>query len=478
MNASTTVLNFLFPLITFPYVSRVLMPDGYGAAELALNTAQLFALIALLGVNTYGIRECAKVRDCETELARVFQELVVIIGSWTVVVMAAFYATVFFVPRFAESSSIFFVAGLLIPLSVLGLQWFMSATEQYAFMAVRNVVVKLIIVAAMFLFVKSETDVIVWIALSVLSTGLSSVANFFYIARNLKLQSWRSLNWKRHIKPLVIFFLLVAATTIYTMLDTIMLGYMTTNADVGYYNVAIKIKNILTSIIGALAAVLIPRATFYLAHAENDKYIKIVNLSVRAAVIYAFFVVPTGIVFADPIILILAGNQYAASVPVLIMVMPAVFFISFTQITSFEILTPQNCEKKITIVYAFAGLLDIGLNLLLIPSLHALGAAISTTLAECLIFIAHLVIIHKMEPLSPYVKGCLKILPCEIIAISVMMLGRVAFGGTFISAIVSIAISASVLLIGLKMIHEPLIEDAAASIKKIKDDKKNAENKT
>lgn len=465
MNAATTVLNFLFPLITFPYVSRVLLPTGYGAAELALNTAQLFALIALLGVNTYGIRECAKVRDDQEKLAKVFQELIVIIGFWSIVVTLAYYGTIICVPRFSESASVYFVAGLLIPLSVIGFQWFMSAMEQYAFMALRNIAVKIIIIIAMFLLVKSEADVIIWVALSVLATGIANITNMIYIAINLKISSWRQLNLRRHIKPLIIFFLMVAATTIYTTLDTVMLGYMTSDSEVGYYNVAIKIKNILISLVGALASVLIPRATYYIAKSKSDDYFRIVNLSVRAATIYSFFVLGAVAIFANSIINILAGEQYALSVPALILVMPAVVFVSYTQITSSEILMPKSREKDLAIIYAFAGLIDIVLNILLIPTYHAVGAAIGTTAAEGFVFFAHLIVIKRMETLKPYIKGCSKIIPCELAAFFLMILGRILLGDTFIAAAISIVVALSLLIIMLKIIHEPLVEDLAGFIK-------------
>lgn len=467
MNAATTVLNFLFPLITFPYVSRVLMPSGYGAAEFALSTAQLFALVALLGVNTYGIRECAKVRDDEGQLARVFQELILIVGVWTVAVTAAFYISVFAVPRFAESVSLFLVAGALIPLTTLGLQWFMSATEQYAFMAVRNLVVKLVVVIAMFAFVHTAADVVIWVAISVLSTGLASIANAAYVFRNVRLQKWRTLNWKRHLKPLIVFFLMVASTTIYTMLDAVMLGYMTTDADVGYYNVATKIKIVFVSIIGALAAVLIPRATHALAQKDEKEYYRIVNLSVHAAVMYSFFVVAAGMIFAEPLILLLAGDQYQTSVMVLQAIMPAVLFVSFTQITLSEILTPKNEEKKLATVYGIAGAIDIVLNLVLIPAYHALGAAIATTIAECFVFAAHVIIIRRMEPLAPYLVGCGKILPWSALSIGVLAGGRLLLGCSFWSAAVSVAAALVVLLAGLKLAKEPLVSDLLLTGKRL-----------
>lgn len=467
MNAATTVLNFLFPLITFPYVSRVLMPDGYGAAEFALSTAQLFALVALLGVNTYGIRECAKVRDDEAALARVFQELILIVGVWTIVVTAAFYVSVFAVPRFAGSAPLFLVAGALIPLTTLGMQWFMSATEQYAFMAVRNLGVKLIVVLSMFAFVHTAADVIIWVAISVLSTGLASVANAAYVFRCIKPQEWRALNWRRHVRPLVIFFLMVASTTIYTMLDAVMLGYMTSDADVGYYNVATKIKVVFVSIIGALAAVLIPRATHALAQNNEGEYLRIVNLSVHAAVMYSFFAVAAGMVFADPIIMLLAGSQYDSSIPVLRAIMPAVLFVSFTQITLSEILTPKNEERKLAAVYGIAGAVDIVLNLALIPSYHALGAAIATTVAECFVFTAHVIIVRRMEPLGPYLRGCGKIIPWEMASLAVLVGGRMLLGNSFVGAAITVGVAMVVLIGGLAAVKEPLVEDLLATGKRL-----------
>lgn len=464
MNAATTVLNFLFPLITFPYVSRVLMPAGYGAAEFALSTANLFALVALLGVNTYGIRECAKVRDDEAQLARVLQELIVVVGVWTIVVTAAFYVSTITIPRFAESGPLFLVAGALIPLTTLGMQWFMSAMEQYAFMAVRNLVVKLVVIIAMFVFVHTENDVVIWVAISVLSTGLASIANAVYIFRNVKLQKWHSLEWKRHLKPLIIFFLMVASTTIYTMLDAVMLGYMTTDADVGYYNVATKIKLVFTSIIGALAGVLIPRATHALAVNNESEYFRIVNLSVHAAVIYSFFVLVAGILFAEPLILLLAGNQYGSSVMVLQAIIPAVFFISFTQITLSEILVPKNGEKKLVIVYAIAGAIDIVLNLALIPPYQALGAAIATTIAECFVFVAHVIIVGRMESLGPYLVGCARILPWEGLSIFALIGGRILFGCSLLAAVASIFAALAILVVGLRAAKEPLVRDLTSTM--------------
>lgn len=467
MNAASTSLNFLFPLITFPYVSRILDPTGYGAAEFALSTAQLFSLVALLGVNTYGVRECARIRDNKMALSGIFQELMLILGVWSIVVTAAYYVIIGIVPRFSESFDLFIWAGLLIPLSTLGVQWYLGANEQYAFMAGRNLAVKLVVVVCMFLFVRTAGDVVVWVVISVASTGLVSMANAVFVLRNVERQPWYSLNWKRHIKPLVIFFLMVASIGIYTMLDSVMLGYMTDDAQVGYYGVAVKIKNVFTAIIGALSGVLVPRTTYYLAQGDRDAFSRSVNLSVRAAFIYASFSVTAVLLFAEPVILLLAGQDYAPAIIALQAIMPAVVFISFTQVTANEVLTPLNREWALAIGYGVGGFVDIALNLLLIPMWGALGAGVATTVTEMLIFLMQFVLVVRITGLRMFMRGCARPLPAILIAICIMIGGRVIFGAGSVAAVGSVAAAAVALLGGLLIVEEPLIADVMGSAKRM-----------
>lgn len=464
MNALSTALNFLYPLISFPYISRVLAPEGYGASEFALTVAQFFSLVALLGVNTYGIRECAKVRNNDVELAKVSQELFLITGIWTIIITAAFYASALVIPRFSENLGLFLIAGLLIPLTTIGYQWFMAASEQYAFMAVRNLFVKIIVIVTMFVLVRTESDVAIWVAISVGATGLSSIANLTYISKNFKFQEWRLLSYRRHIKPLLFFFTVVAATTVYTMLDGIMLGFMTSDVDVGYYNIAIKIKNVLIAIIAALAGVLIPRATYHLAQGDDSAYARIVNLSVHAALMYSFFAVTAVIAFATPIILLLAGDQYLESIPVLVAIAPAIIFISFTQITASEILTPKGQERALAIIYGAAAFIDIGLNCMLIPAYHALGAAIATSITECFVFVVQVIVVRKREPLSPYLIGCTKIIPWEFVAILVLIGARIFMGNSLAVALAATIVSVVLLVVGLYLSKEPLVLDLVTTI--------------
>lgn len=457
MNTFTTLVNFLYPLVTFPYVSRVLTPTGYGGAEFAISTAQIFALVALLGVNTYGLRECAKVRDDAAKQAKLFQELLVVISIWTVIVTISYYVFVILLLGSNSNMQLFLISGLLIPLTSFGLQWFMSANEQYAFMAVRNVLIKLAILALMFLCVHTSNDVVIWVVLSVLATGLATFANCIYAIKNIKLYSWGELKLRRHIQPLVVFFLMVASISIYTTLDSVMLGFMTDSTQVGYYSVAVKIKNVFTAIIASLANVLIPRVAYTLAHNQKNNYYRLINVSVRVAMLYSVFTVFAGMLYAEPIILLLAGDSYRNAIVVLFAIMPAVACISFTQITSLEILTPQNKEKALSITYCIAGVVDIVLNIILIPVWQALGAAIATTVAEFLVFLMQLVIIAKKEKMQPYLQNTKKLVPGLVVSVFCLGVGRALFGVSLISTICVVFFSFCGLCITLLACKEPLI---------------------
>lgn len=458
MNSVSTVLNFIFPLITFPYVSRVLMPTNYGVAEFALSTAQIFAIVALLGVNTYGQRECARVRDSKSCQAKIVQELCLIIIVWTVIVTAAYYSTVLLTPRFEANQEVFLIAGLLIPFTTLGFNWFMTANEQYAFLAVRNLLSKIFIVACMFIFVRDQSDVFAWVLISIASTGLISLANLVYIKREVAWASWKQLDWKKHIKPLLIFFFMVASISIYTTLDAVMLGYMTTDEQVAYYNIAVKIKNVFTAIIAALANVIIPRAAYCLEHKQSEEYINMVRLSVHVAFCYSIFATLAGVLFADQIVLFIAGADYYPSIICLIAVMPAVLFVSFTQITSLEILTPKNQEKALALIYGLAGLIDIVLNLVLIPLYAALGAAIATSIAEGFVLIAQIIAIKRNEKFMVYTAGLSRIVFPVLLSGMVLIIGRLLFGCGLLEAAIIVLVGLVVLVIGLICVKSPLVE--------------------
>lgn len=281
MNAILTMSQFVFPLITFPYVSRILLPIGTGKVSFATSIVSYFTLFAQLGIPTYGIRACAKVRDNREELSKMVQELFIINLMMSALAYVVYFAAIYYVPRFRQDKDLFLIVGLTIFFNAIGMEWLYKALEQYTYITVRSIIFKFIAIVAMFLMVHEQSDYVIYGGISILASSASNIFNFFHIHRYVNIKPVGHYNFKKHLKAIVIFFAMSCATTIYTHLDTVMLGFIRTDADVGYYNAAVKIKTILVSIVTSLGVVLLPRASYYVEHSMMDEFYRITKKAIN-----------------------------------------------------------------------------------------------------------------------------------------------------------------------------------------------------
>lgn len=382
MNAILTMSSFIFPLITFPYVSRILLPEGTGKVSFATSVVSYFAMFAQLGIPTYGIRACAKVRDDKEKLTKTVQELFVINLAMSLIAYIALFAAITFVPRLQQDKALFLIVSLTILFNVIGMEWLYKALEQYTYITIRSVIFKFIALIAMFALIHQKSDYVIYGGISILAASASNIFNFFHVHRYISLRPVGGYNFKQHFKAIAVFFAMSCATTIYTHLDTVMLGFMTSDADVGYYNAAVKIKSILVSIVTSLGVVLLPRASYYVEHNLMDEFYRITKKAIDFVFLVATPLMVYFIIFAKEGIFFLSGSAYAGSVVPMQIIMPTLLLIGLTNIMGIQMLVPLGREK--TVLYSeIAGVIvDIILNVLLIPRFASAGAAIGTLAAE------------------------------------------------------------------------------------------------
>ena len=304
MNMILTMSSFIFPLITFPYVSRILLPEGTGKVSFATSLISYFLMFAQLGIPTYGIRACAKVRDNREELTRTAQELLIINLIMSIISYIVLFLAIAFVPRLQGDKALYVIVSFTIILTTIGMEWLYEALEQYTYITIRSVMFKFVALIAMFLLIHEKSDYVIYGGISILAGSASSIFNFINVHKYIDLKPIGGYDFKRHFKPIGTFFAMACATTIYTNLDTVMLGFMKTDADVGYYNAAVKIKNILVSIVTSLGAVLLPRASYYIENGLIDEFKRItkkalsfVFLVASPLMLYFIFYAKEGIFF-------------------------------------------------------------------------------------------------------------------------------------------------------------------------------------
>ena len=387
MNMILTMSSFIFPLITFPYVSRILLPVGTGKVSFATSLISYFSMFAQLGIPTYGIRVCAKVRDNREELTRTVQELLTINLVMSVLSYIALFIVLTFVPRLQADKPLYIIMSFTIILTSIGMEWLYKALEQYMYITVRSVIFKFIALIAMFLLIHEQQDYVIYGGITILAASASNIFNLINVHKYIDLKPVGDYNFRRHLKPVATFFAMACATTIYTNLDNVMLGFMATDADVGYYNAAVKIKKILVSIVTSLGTVLLPRASYYVEKGMIEKFKRISKKALSFVFLISTPMLLYFILFAKEGIYFFSGTAYTNSILPMQIIMPTLLFIGITNILGIQILVPLGKEKIVLYSEIIGGIVDIILNAILIPKYASSGAAVGTLVAEFAVLI-------------------------------------------------------------------------------------------
>lgn len=387
MNFLLTASSFIFPLITYPYISRVLLVDGNGQISFATSVLSYFSMFASLGIPTYGIRACAQVRDDKIKLTKTVQELLAINLISTVVTYLAFFVSLMAIPLLHQDKDLLLINSISLVLNTIGVNWFYSALEQYSYITIRSLVFKVLSILFMFLLVHKQGDYLLYAAITVLATGGSNILNFLHLRHYISLRPVGSYDLKKHMKPIFLFFGSAVASSIYTNLDLVMLRFLSTVTEVGYYQVTVKVKMLLTTLVTSLGAVLLPRLSYYAQQGKDEEFKDITVKAFNFILIFASAITVYFIVFAKETIMVLSGPAFLNAVMPLQIIMPSILFIGLSYVTGLQILIPLMKEKKMLISYIIASILDFLLNLFIIPSWKASGAAFSTAFAEFIVLI-------------------------------------------------------------------------------------------
>lgn len=386
MNAILTMSSFIFPLITFPYVSRILLPEGMGKVAMATAVVAYFALLARLGIPLYGIRACAEVRDDKAQLSKVVHELFFINLGMTVFSYLLFFGTVLAVPAFRTEYVLYLIVGSTLFFETIGVEWLYKGLEEYSYITYRSIFFKIVAVIATFLLVHTGADYIKYGAITILAASASNLLNFYNLRKYISFKMFPDYSFKPHLKPVLIFFATTCAIVIYTQLNTVILGLMKTNADVGLYDSAMKIKNILVSVVTALGAVLLPRASYYVKQGLFEEFGRISSKAVHFVCLLALPLIAYFTLFAANGIHFLSGKHFDGAILPMQIILPTIFLIGLTNIIGIQILVPLGKEKEVFYSVVAGGVVDLTSCLLLIPGYAVVGAAISNLLAEFTVF--------------------------------------------------------------------------------------------
>lgn len=386
MNTLLTASNMLVSLVTIPYVTRVLSVERLGDVSFAQSVSTWVSALCLVGINVYGVRECAKVRDTPSELARVVRELLTILVCTTGISLLGFAVAIPLVPSFSTVAPLMwmFLVGTLV-LS-FGVEWFYQGIEQYSYITVRSVAFKVAALVATLLLVRKPEDYLIYGAILALVTCGNNLLNLLRLNKLVDLRAVEKVDLRRHVRPLMAFGVQSIAQAVYLSFDSTLLGMLSAgNYQVGLYQLATKLKAVMFQVLYAVLGVFIPRLSHHVAAEDSEAFGMLlrrgfgvtINICVAIAC-YLFF-------FAEPVVLFISGDAFIGAVlPVRI-----IGIVNLLSCVSYFfglcILTPLGRERQLAMANLAGVPVSVVLNVLLDPVFGAVGAAMSLLVSEVLI---------------------------------------------------------------------------------------------
>ena len=394
-NILINLSSVIFPFITAPYVARVLEPEGVGLFNFANTYAGYFALVAALGIPTYGVREVAKVRDDREKLQTLVSQLISINVLTTIIVTIIYLLSIAFIGQLNENYIIFIVAGIVLYMAPFKTNWFFNGLENFGFLTLRTLAMRVLSLVALFMFVHKKDDLIIYIIIYVLSAVLGDIWNYVMMINNNARPRFTLRGLKQHLNPLFVLFSSAIAISIYTILDTLMIGFISEYSQVGYYNSASHISKAILAAVTSLSAVAIPRISHYLKNGETEKINELVNKSFYF-VSFLAFPISIGIFCIAPVFVPLFFGEefYGAIVPLQILGF-LIVAIGLNNLSGVQILIGMGYDKLFLYSVLVGTFVNFSLNSVLIYYMGAVGASIASIAAEIIILFVTTVYVYK-----------------------------------------------------------------------------------
>ncbi|MCI8550427.1 MAG: flippase [Lachnospiraceae bacterium] len=444
------VLTMLTPLITTPYISRVLQPDGVGAYSYAYTMVQYFVLIGNLGFSTYGQIKIARHNDDLNECSQIFWEIVILRTTVFLFCLAGYGAFIWYTVRYKE---LYVVLSILLLSNVLDISWLYFGFEDFKSVSMRNIIVKLAGIIGIFLFVKEKEDLLIYALVLSLSTFAGSVVMWRGVHQRIQRPQWQKMHFRQHIKPTIAFFIPGIASTIYTMIDKTMIGVITSSAyENGYYEQAHKIEQIIVQFVLSIGVVLRPKMAG-LYQRKEEKEIK-ENLSQAVTVVFMITLpMCAGLCIVAPeLVSCFLGKEFTQCIPLLRIFSVLIIIIGLSGCISNLYLSVGGHQKQHTIGVYVGAAVNIALNLLFIPYMGAVGAATASVLSECVILLVFYLYSKQYFNLRmfihPAVKyGILTMIMAGAVLLVKMMPIQSALVGTIVEITVGVIIYGGALLV-------------------------------
>lgn len=439
-NAILTMSGYIFPLMVYPYVSRVLGVANIGACNFVDSIVEYFTILSMMGMNTIGIREIAKCKNDQQKLDNVFSQLFSLNTLTTITAIIILIIATNIVPKFAPYKDLLYIGVGKLFFNYMLINWFFQGLENFKYIAARTIFVKILFVISVFLFVKTETDVKLYYFLVALTWAGNGIINFIYAKKYV------SFNFTLKINKAIIgsFFILGVywfMNSMYTTLNVAFLGFATNDIEVGYYTTANKLLTVIMTMFTALTSVMVPRVSVALKSNDNSEAKALIRKAINALMLFAipliFFVFP----FSQELIYLMSGKGYEGATTPLQIMTPLFFLVGCDQIIVLQTLLPMGKDKDILRNSILAASVGIISNIFLTLNFGKNGSAIVLILAELSVLLSSQFCVTKYLGLKIPFKLIIK----HIIGFSPIIIICYVIKYFINSYVISLIVSASII---------------------------------
>lgn len=457
-NALLTTANYIFPLLTYPYITRVLGVESIGLCGFIDSIINYFIIFSALGINILGIREIASSRNDNENFNKTFTALIFLNTITTIIMFVVLIIVTFLVPKLYENWEMMLIGALKLLANLFLIEWLYRGLEDFKYITLRTLSVRVLYVIMIFIYIKNENDTIKYYFLTTIVIVFNAFININHARKYIKL-IFSIVAVKNYIKPYASLGVYSVLTSMYTSFNVAYLGFISDNTQVGYYTTATKLFTILISLFTAFTGVMMPRMCNLIASKNIDDFIILINKSMSFLLAFIIPIALFSIIFSDEIVHIIAGKGYEGAVFPMQIIMPLLLIYGFSQIFVEQILMPLKKDKAIllnSIIGAFVGVL---LNIIFTRHLQSVGSAIVLAISETIIvFMAGYEVKRYIGYTLPWkfmLKKTFTYLPLVIILYSIK---RLELENSCVTLIISfIILSTYVYIINIKLFNSIVI---------------------
>jgi len=393
-NSVLTLSQYVIGLITFPYVSRVLGVSNIGVVSFVDNTINYFVLFSTLGISIIGTREIAKYRNNAEKLNSVFSSLVALFMTYTSIVLLAYIIAVTYITKLSIHKELFYIGTAKLIFSVFLIEWFYRGIENFKYITLRNIALKLIYVCSLFIFVKTKDDYVVYFVLTTGVVVINAVINILY-AQNFVKFSFKIITLLPYFKQSLFLGSYFVLTSMYSTFNVMYLGLVSDTKQVGLYWTALTLYSIILGFFSAFTGVMLPSMSSLLAQGNDTKFKQMIDKSFNIISTICFPLIFVSIMLAPQIINILSGPEYSGAVIPMQIIMLLILVVGVAQILAAQVLMPLRKDKLILTASIIGASVGILLNLILVRTFGSTGTAIVLLISETSVTSYYIYVVSK-----------------------------------------------------------------------------------